>query len=136
MAGSAVSEWQKGGIRYSRLRGSVPEYLAPEHVRIFFVGVQHRGGLFRLLTPFAPLQREYVVAVTEEKVVVLWLRRPGVFRACIGGVAYEGSPQQADVRWQAGELAVAGTSYKPINFHHEDAEELARMALVRDVPQH
>jgi len=127
MTEAAVSDWQKGGRRYAKLTTVVPEFLAPDTVRRFFVAVRGGGGFFRVFNPFTPLQREYVVAVTNQKVVVLWLRRPGVFRASIGGVVYETPVSDADVLWHDGTLTVAGVDYEPIAFHQEDAEVLCRL---------
>lgn len=127
MEQAAVSEWQKGGIRYAKLKRIVPEFLAPDPLRVFIVAVRRRGGLFRLFNPLNFLQREYVVAATDTKIVVLWLRRPGVFRASIGGIAYEGSSRQTNVGWRAGKLTVNDISYEPIAFHRQDAEELVRI---------
>lgn len=127
MTNSAISEWQKGGVRYAKLKQIVPTYLAPASLRIFFVAVRHHGGTTRLLNPFTPLQREYVVAATDHGISVLWLKRPGVFRASIGGVEYAGSAQEANVHWQGDSLMVGGISYEPIAFHKEDAEALVTM---------
>jgi len=125
---SATSDWQKGGLRYARLKQVVPEFLAPASLHGFIVAVRQGGGRLRLFNPLSPLQREFVVAVTDQGVVVLWLRQPGVFRASIGGVVYEASNQEAEVRWSEGKLVVAGVAYQPIAFHSDDAEVLARIA--------
>lgn len=127
MTESAVSDWQKGGVRYAKLKEVVPDFLAPASVHTFFVAVRHRGGSFRLFNPLSPLQREYVVAATDRGVVVLWLRRPGVFRASIGGVVHEAPNVEANVQWRDGKLVVAEVAYEPIAFHKEDAEELERL---------
>lgn len=126
MSGSQPSEWQKGGIRYAKLKEIVPEYLAPAEVQAFFVGVKGRGGAIRLINPLSPLQREYVIATTTEGLVVLRLRRPGVFRASIKGTVLSKSKSDADVAWSDGRLVVDGETYQPIAFHREDAERVAQ----------
>jgi len=127
-----MSEWQKGGLRYAKLKKLVPEFLKPASSRLFFVAVRKRGGLVRLCNPLTPLQREFVVAATDRGITVLSLRRPGVFRASIGGVVYEGSVEQADVKLTEGGLSVGGVTYEPIAFHKQDAEELGRLTLDMD----
>lgn len=124
-----TSDWLKGGLRYAKLKGSVPEYLAPEPVEAFFVAVAGRGRLPRLLNPLSPFQREYVIATTSGKVVVLRLKRPGVFRATIDKVSYETRREGASIEWDAGKVVLAGTEYWPISFHGDDAKEL--VALTR-----
>lgn len=66
-----ISDWQKGGLRYAKLKRVVPEFLAPVRLDAFFVAVRSRGGRFRLFNPFTPLQREYVIAATNENAIVL-----------------------------------------------------------------
>ena len=129
MTETVISEWQKGGLRTAKLKRIVPEFLEPASLRLFLVAVRKRGGVVRLFNPFTVLHREYVVAATDKGITVLWLRRPGVFRASIGGVVYEGSVEQTDVRLTEGELSVGGVTYEPIAFHKQDAEELARLTL-------
>jgi hypothetical protein len=126
MTEPTISDWQKGGMRYAKLTKIVPEFLAPEQVQAFFVGVKG-GGRFRLINPFSPLQREYVIAATTEYLVVLRLRRPGVFRASVADVVYRVKSKEADLQWENGELTVGNVSYRPISFHGEDAEEVARL---------
>ena len=128
MTEPATSDWQRGGIRYAKLKEVVPEFLAPGSVHGFIVAVRQGGGRLRLFNPLSPLQREFVVAVTDQGVVVLWLRRPGVFRPSIGGIVYKASKQEAEVRWSDGKLVVAKVAYQPIAFHSDDAEALARIA--------
>jgi hypothetical protein len=128
MTESAIADWQKGGLRYAKLMKIVPEFLAPEQVRAFFVGVKG-GGRFRLINPFSPLQREYVIAATTDYLVVLRLRRPVVFRASIADVAYRVKSKEADLQWENGELTVGDVSYQPISFHGQDAEEVARLSM-------
>jgi hypothetical protein len=124
MAGPAVSEWQKGGLRYAKLKEIVPAYLAPAKVLAFFVGVRSRGGAFRLINPFTPLQREYVLAATTDGLAILRLRRPGVFRASIRETVYEGKPP-IDIAWEDGNVVVDGKLlYAPIAFHQEDAQRV------------
>lgn len=131
MDSSAVSEWQKGGLRYAKLREIVPAYLAPDEVSAFFIGVRAAGGTFRLINPFTPLQREYVLAVTTDGLTILSLRRPGVFRASIRGTLYKKQPP-IDIRWDDGKVVVDGKlSYVPIAFHHEDAQRV--VALLRSL---
>jgi hypothetical protein len=128
MTDASSSDWSKGGLRYSKLKAIVPEYLAPEPVEAFIVAVAGRRRLPRLLNPFSPFQREYVIASTPGKVVVLRLKRPGVFRAAIDKISYETQRESAAIRWDAGKVVLAGTDYWPISFHGEDAKELVALA--------
>jgi hypothetical protein len=128
MTESAVDDWQRGGLRYLKLKEIVPEFLKPALVREFFVAVRSRGGMFRLINPFSPLQREYVIAVTNDEVVVLSLRRPGVFRASIAGIYYRVPIAEADIQWADGKFVVGGRTYHPVAFHDQDAEKLAELA--------
>jgi hypothetical protein len=127
MSDAPISDWQKGGLRYTKLTERVPEFLAPATAHAFFVAVRNRGGLFRLVNPFTVLQREYVIAATTDGIVVLKLRRPGVFRATIAGKVYEGPGE--DVAWHDGTFEVAGSGYQPIAFHSDDAERVAELAV-------
>jgi hypothetical protein len=127
MTKPATNDWLKGGLRYAKLKKVVPAYLAPEPVEAFFVAVTSRGRLSRLLNPLSPLQREYVVAATPRTVFVLKLKRPGVFRASIGGVVHEALRDTADCKWIDDKLVLDGVDYWPISFHGEDAEALASL---------
>lgn len=127
MASTAVSDWQKGGLRYAKLKEIVPEYLSPAEVLAFFVAVTSAGGSTRLVNPLSPLQREYVLAATTRGLVILRLRRPGVFRASIRDTIYEGHDPSA-VRWDGSKFVVDGRPYVPIAFHREDAERVAKLA--------
>src|SRR5262245_28939293 len=117
MSESAISDWQRGGIRYLKLKEIVPEFIEPEQVQAFFVAVRRHGGMLRLINPFTVLQREYVIAATNNGVVVIRLRRPGVFRASIAGVLYKAPTAEAGVKWLDGGLTVNGIKYRPIAFH-------------------
>lgn len=121
------NDWLKGGLRYAKLKSVIPAYLSPEPVEAFFVAVAGRGHLPRLLNPFSPLQREYVVAATPEKVFVLKLKRPGVFRASIGGVNHEAHREAVDCKWVDDKFVLDGVDYWPISFHGEDAEALVSL---------
>lgn len=122
-----ISEWEKGGLRYAKLKKLVPEFMAPSRVEVFFVGVKGRRRISRLLNPLSPFQREYVIAATVEGLVVLRLRRPGVFRASISGIVCREEKDAVRVRWEGGLLTVGGSSYSPISFHERDAEQLASL---------
>lgn len=127
MEGSAVSEWQKGGLRYAKLKEIVPAYLAPAEVLAFFVGVRSAGGAFRLINPFTPLQREYVLAATTNGLAILSLRRPGVFRASIAETVYK-VQQPSAITWEDGKVLVDGAfAYMPIAFHQEDAKQVVEL---------
>jgi hypothetical protein len=118
------SDWQKGGIRYAKLKEVVPGYLAPEEVEGFFVAV--RGvGKRRLFNPFTPFEREFVIAATPDGVRVLKLKLPGVFRASVRSMVFQGGGEA--VSWDGERLHIAGTPYRPISFHAEGAEEVARL---------
>ena len=120
-----MSEWQKGGVRYAKLKRIVPEYLSPRMANAFFVAVNSGGGRARLANPFTPFQREYVLVASSGKLVVLALRLAGVFRASIKGIVFDGSPDDAELRWRNGTLLVNGMPYEPISFHEEDAHKVA-----------
>lgn len=127
MTESATSDWLKGGLRYAKLKDVVPDYLAPDLVEAFFVAVAGRGRLPRLLNPFSPLQREYVIAITAEKVFVLRLKLPGVFRASIDKTFYETRRENTAITWDNGRVVIGDTGYWPISFHGDDAKELVSM---------
>lgn len=124
---TVFSDWQKGGVRYAKLKVVVPEYLAPAEVLAFFVAVR-RGSSLRLINPFSPLQREYVIAATTTGVSVLRLRRPGVFRASIGETVAAGVVAPENVAWKDGRMTICGVAYQPISFHGPDAEAVAKLA--------
>lgn len=126
MSDSTLSDWKKGGLRYAKLQELVPAFLSPAHVHVFFVAVRSRGGRVRLLNPFTPLQREYVIAATSDGIAVLKLRRPGVFRASIAGLVYQAPAEHADIEWRDGSFTVGETTYQPIAFHREDAERVVQ----------
>jgi len=125
MSDDAITDWQKGGVRYAKLRRIVLSFLAPERVDQFFIAVKGRGGAALLFDPFVTLKREYVVVLAGDEVVVLRLKRPGVFRAAVAGVESRVSRAQVDAKWRDGKLFLDGVGYHPIAFHHEDAEEVA-----------
>jgi len=122
-----TSEWLKGGLRYAKLKEAVREHLTPETVETFFVGRRKREGFGGLFNPFSPLRREYVIAVTDEKVFVLKLKLPGVFRAAVASVSHETLRRDAKAAWQKDRLVLDGGEYWPIAFHDEDAEEVASL---------
>lgn len=127
MTDSAVSDWQRGGLRYLKLQEIVPEFLEPAQVQGFFVAVRSHGGFQRLINPLAVLQREYVIAATENGVAVIGLRRPGIFRASIAGIVFQATAAEASANWQDGKFEVGGTTYRPIAFHEEDAKQVAKL---------
>jgi hypothetical protein len=81
----------------------------------------------RLLNPFSPFQREYVVAVTAGKVFVLKLKRPGVFRTSIGGVIYDANREDVAAKLENGKVVLGEAGYWPISFHGDDAEALVSL---------
>jgi len=87
--------------------------------------------MFRLINPFSPLQREYVIAATNDEIVVLRLRRPGVFRASIAGIHYRVPISEADIKWADDKFEVGGHAYQPIAFHDQDAGKVAGLASHR-----
>jgi len=119
-----ANDWQKGGLRYAKLKQIIPSFTSPADTEVFFVGVRRKGGAFRLINPFSPLQREYAIAATPDEVLVLRLKRPGVFRAAIKNLEYRDRLDTADLRWKDGRLYVADVAYQPIAFHDEDAKAL------------
>jgi hypothetical protein len=127
MTQRAISDWQKGGLRYAKLKKTVPEFLAPVRVDAFFVAVRRRGGRFRLFNPLTPFQREYVIAATNDGVFVLKLRRPGVFRASISGICLRGAADRLQASLEDGKVVLGSTSYQPIAFHQPDAERVVEL---------
>lgn len=91
VAGTPISDWAKGGLRYLKLKERVPAFLAPTEVKAFFVAVKGRGGKVRLVIPLTPFQREFVIVATTDGTLVLRLHSPGAFRASIAGVVYYAS---------------------------------------------
>jgi hypothetical protein len=63
-------------------------------------------------------------AATPTGVRILKLKLPGVFRASIKG---EESAGEGEVSWDGERMILGGTSYRPVSFHAEDAEEVARL---------
>ncbi len=71
------------------------------------------------------LRTEFVVAATEEKLVVLRLKRPAIIRAAIDGPVSEVSLSEPTIDWNGESLEIVGERFFPIPFHWEDAEEVA-----------
>lgn len=121
-----MDDWLKGGTRYRKLKERVSDYLAPSRVQAFFVGIQRHSGRFQLFNPLVIFRPEYVIAVTTDKVLVLRLRRPAVYRASIAEIEHEEPRDIANVAWSGRDLIVGGANYRPIPFHRGDAEDVAR----------
>ncbi|HEU5104990.1 MAG TPA: hypothetical protein VFU11_04040 [Solirubrobacterales bacterium] len=122
-----ASDWQKGGLRYTRLRENLFKQLAPEELKGFFIARRGRTRASGLFNPFLMLRREYVVVVTAKKLLILVLKRPGIFRASVATVEADASLEAVASRWCGGHLVVDGRPYWPISFHREDAEEVATL---------
>lgn len=124
-------DWKKGGLRYRRLKRAVPEYLAPESVRAFFIAVRdelhpletmdEEGAIRALAT------REFVVALTDEKLYLLRMGGLGVFSARLEGTEREFAASEAPVEWRDGKFVIAGEVFQPFHYHDEDAERLIRL---------
>lgn len=121
-----LEEWKKGGFRYKRLRRRLEDFFSPAQLDGFCVALRERSAARRLFNLFVPFEREYVFTATDDGVFVLRLRRPGVFSSKILDQAYDEPFDYSAVGWHEGALVVDGERYRPIAFHKEDAERLAK----------
>jgi hypothetical protein len=126
------NDWMKGGLRYKRLKRAVPEYLAPETVRAFFIAVAAERQPLHTMTKTegavrALETREFVVALTDEKLYLLRMGGLGVFSARLEGTEREFAAAEAPVEWKAGKFVLAGEVFQPFHYHDEDAEHLVRL---------
>jgi hypothetical protein len=122
----------KGGLRYKRLKRAVPEYLAPESVRAFFVAVRDERQPLHTMTKTkgavkALRAREFVVALTDERLYLLRMGGLGVLSARLEGTEREFAAKEAPVEWREGKFVIAGEVFQPFHYHDEDAEHLVRL---------
>ena len=118
--------WKKGGLRQSALEEAVPEYLAPARIGPFFVATEKRRIFpWSSLNPVALFRREFVLVVTDDKLLVLALKRPAIFRATIAWIESETPLPATTTEWTGDSFRVGGRRYFPIPFHDEDAAMLA-----------
>ncbi len=124
-------DWKKGGLRYKRLKRAVPEYLAPETVRAFFIAVRDEREPLEAMDEEGAIRalatREFVVALTDEKLYLLRMGGLGVFSARLEGTEREFAASEAPVEWSGGKLVIAGEVFQPFHYHDEDAERLIRL---------
>lgn len=131
-----AGDWSKGGLRYKKLKRKVPETLAPERVEGFFIAVAAEGAWERRERRWATqglrglTKREVVVAVTDEHLVVIPLKGPGVFSWALDDpirLPLSSTP----VGWDGKVLRIGDASYGPVAFHEEEAERVAAFVLPR-----
>jgi hypothetical protein len=117
------ADWERGGIRYLKLKERLPRYLAPRQVRAFFVACR---GQERLSTFSHIFRREYLIAATDRGVVVVRMRRPAIVSARFSGIVDEPGADDSQLIWNDGALMIAGSAYRPIQHHEAAADEVAR----------
>lgn len=124
-------DWKKGGLRYKRLKRAVPDYLAPEKVRAFFIAVRGERQPLETMDEKRSIEalatREFVVALTDEKLYVLRMGGFAVFSARLEGVEREFPVSEAPVEWREGKFVLAGEVFQPFYYHDEDAQRLIRL---------
>lgn len=116
------ADWERGGLRYLKLRERLPLYLAPRQVRAFFVACRGHG---RLSTFSHMFRREYAVAATDRGVVVVRMRRPAIVSATLSGMVAELAADDPQLTWTDGAFVIAGRDYRPIRHHEAAADEVA-----------
>lgn len=124
--GEGFDAWKKGGLRQSALEEAVPEYLAPARIGPFFVATEKRRIFpWSSLNPLALSRREFVLVVADDKLLVLGLKRPAIFRATIAYLESETPLPAPTIEWTGASFRVGGKRYFPIPFHDENAAMLA-----------
>jgi len=124
--GTGFDTWKKGGFRQSALEAAVPEYLAPARIGPFFVATEKRRIFpWSSLNPLALFRREFVLVIADDKLLVLGLKRPAIFRATIAYVESETALPAPTLDWSGGSFRVDSKRYFPIPFHDEDAARVA-----------
>ncbi len=63
--------------------------------------------------------------VADDKLLVLGLKRPAIFRATIAYIESETFLPAPTIEWTGGSFRVGGKRYFPIPFHGEDAALVA-----------
>jgi hypothetical protein len=125
--GQGFDTWKKGGVRQVALEAAVPEFLAPAHVRGFFVATKHRRILgISTFNPLTYFRREYVVVATDTGLSIIRLKRPPIFRASLDSVELNLTRGDGRVSWKGSRLLVDGVTYFPIPFHGEGAAAIQR----------
>jgi hypothetical protein len=128
--GESFDAWKKGGLRQSALEEAVPDYLAPAHIGPFFVASEKRRIFpWSSLNPLVLFRREFVLAIADDKLIVLGLKRPAIFRASIADIESETPLTAPTIEWTGGSFRISGKRYFPIPFHDEDAAMLASRCL-------
>ena len=93
---------------------------------MFFVATKKRRRFpISSLNPLVVRQREFVLVAVNNKLVILALKRPAIFRAAIAGIESETPLATSTTEWTGENFRVDGERYFPIPFHSKDAEELA-----------
>jgi hypothetical protein len=121
-----IGEWLRGGLRYRKLSANVSHELADGKVSKFFIAVQGRAGFLFAINPFTIFRHEFVIALTDEDVVVIELRRPAIFSAEIQAVRFR--VPRPEVHLAGKEVIVGNRSFTPLPFHLKDAKTLVDMA--------
>lgn len=119
--GDGFDAWKKGGIRQSALEEAISEYLAPVRNGPFFVATEKRRIFpWSSLNPLALFRREFVLVVADDKLLVLGLKRPAIFRATIAHIESETPLIASTLEWTGGSFRVGDKRYFPIPFHDGD----------------
>lgn len=126
-----AGDWKKGGLRYKRLKRGVPEYLAPEIVRAFFIAVRGEREPLETMDEASVFDalatREFVVALTDEKLYLLRMGGLGFFSARLEGTEREFPAAEAPVEWRDGTFVLAGEVFQPFHYHDEDAKHVIQL---------
>jgi hypothetical protein len=131
--GMSYDDWEKGARRYLALKEAVPRYVAPREVMAFFVACRGRGRLSTLSPVF---RREYVIAATDDGLVVLRMHRPAIVRSTFTGIVSELRADDPALSWDAEAFVVDGRDYRPIQHHERDADQVAQwLHLARENPR-
>jgi hypothetical protein len=123
-------DFMKGGLRYKRLKKAVPERVAPEALRVFFIGVpdKRQDPSVRVTAAArALLKKEVVIAVTDERLHLIPITGAGVFSSKLGETLETHPVASAPVRWDGSFFTVGERVFQPFSYHDDDAAEAARI---------
>ena len=123
LEGMSYEDWRRGALRHLKLKEKLPRYLAPRQVKAFFVGCRGRG---RLSTFSHVFRREYVIAATDEGVVVARMRRPAIVSARFTGIVADLQADDPGLTWGDQAFVIAGRDYRPIRHHESSADDVVR----------
>jgi hypothetical protein len=123
LEGMSYEDYERGGLRYLRLKARLPNYLEPRPVRAFFVACRGRGHLSTFSHIF---RREYAIAATDEGVVVVRIRRPAIVSTRLDEIVAELQAGDPQLTTDDDAFVIAGRDYRPIQHHEKAADEVAR----------